>query len=119
MQACCSARLLRIFCTALSAGCSQDRPYPGTAGDRADGRLHDDPACAGSSIERDLVIAVIPLRLAAQERDAGCRGRAGGPGMTKPNLPTAAALGVLVIATFHVRAAARCPDHAPFMPTPV
>jgi len=39
--------------------------------------------------------------------------------MTKPNLPTAAALGVLAIASLQVRAAAPCPDHAPFMPTPV
>lgn len=73
MQARCSARLLLIFCTALLVGCSQDRPYPGAVGDRADGRLHDDHACAGASIERDLVTAVIPLRLAVQERYAGRR----------------------------------------------
>lgn len=64
---------LACAASALLSACNQDRAYPGALGNDVQGQLHRDNACGKEDVERDLVGAVIPLRLEHPHRYAGRR----------------------------------------------
>ena len=66
-------RFLACVVLLLLSACTQDRRHPGDRGGTVDGSLHDDNACGQDQVERDLVSAIIPVRLENLERYAGRR----------------------------------------------